>query len=58
MSADSVRSGGVSIAAVPSLLILMGALFLADYHWGLPVIRSWPAILIAAGLLRLAGWGR
>lgn len=48
----------VNIAAVPSLLILLGCLFLADYHLGAGIARTWPAILIAAGLLRLAGWGR
>ena len=48
----------VNIAAVPLLLIAIGALFLLDYRLGAPVARTWPAALIAAGVLRLLGWGR
>jgi len=53
-----VSAAAVNVAAVPLLLMLLGGLFLADYHLGATVSRTWPAMLIAAGLLRLAGWGR
>lgn len=53
-----MSGSAVNVAAVPLLLILLGGLFLADYRLGTEVSRTWPAALIAAGLLRLAGWGR
>lgn len=53
-----MTAAAIDVAAVPSLLILLGCLFLADYHLGASVAQTWPAVLIAAGLLRLAGWGR
>ncbi len=51
-------SAALDAAAAPLLIVLLGGLFLADYQFGWTVARTWPALLIAAGLLRLAGWGR
>ncbi len=53
-----MSAAAVTTAAVPLLLMLLGGLFLADYHLGAAIGRTWPTVLIAAGLLRLAGWGR
>jgi len=38
----------------PVLLILTGALFLVDYSGGYTVGQTWPLLLIAAGLGKVA----
>jgi hypothetical protein len=38
----------------PVLLILTGALFLVDYSGGYTVSQTWPLLLIAAGLGKVA----
>ena len=53
-----MSAAAINAAAVPLLLISLGGLFLIDYHLGVKVARTWPAMLVAAGALRLAGWGR
>lgn len=37
----------------PLLLILVGVLFLFDYSGGISVTKTWPFLIIAAGVLRL-----
>src|SRR5690349_25142742 len=37
----------------PIILILVGVLFAIDHHGGLPFERTWPAIIIAIGILKL-----
>lgn len=39
--------------APPIYVLALGALFLADYQWGWSVLRTWPALLILWGLLRV-----
>ena len=53
-----MNQNAVEVLAVPLLLICLGGLFLADYHFNASAGQTWPALLIAAGLLRLLGWGR
>ncbi len=38
----------------PVILIALGTLFALDYMAGISVTRTWPVILILAGLFRLA----
>jgi uncharacterized protein YaaW (UPF0174 family) len=38
----------------PVLLITLGVLFAIDYAGGVSVGRTWPALLIVAGLFKLA----
>ena len=38
----------------PVMLIAVGALFALDYNGGYSFGRTWPALLILGGLLRLA----
>jgi hypothetical protein len=38
----------------PVLLIVLGALMLADHHTGFSFWRAWPILLVTAGLLVLA----
>jgi hypothetical protein len=37
----------------PVLLIVLGSLFALDYVAGVSITRTWPVILIVAGLFRL-----
>jgi hypothetical protein len=37
----------------PVLLITLGALFTADYFYGLPFHRTWPVLLIVFGIMKL-----
>lgn len=53
-----MSSTAANVAAVPTLLIALGTLFLLDYRLGAHFSKTWPAVLILAGLLRLMGWGR
>jgi hypothetical protein len=37
----------------PLTLLALGGLFLADYHLGWPIVTTWPALLVLAGLLQV-----
>ena len=52
-------AGRIENAAVPLYLITIGAIFLVADYGGPSVRRTWPALLIAFGAVRLAAfWAR
>lgn len=49
------NNGSLAVAVRgPILLITLGVLFAIDYAGGMSVGRTWPALLIIFGLLKLA----
>ena len=51
----SDRSSFLSASRGPIMLITFGALFAIDYSAGVPFRKTWPVLLIVAGILHLFG---
>ena len=51
----SDRSSLLSAIRGPVMLITFGALFVIDYSAGVPFRKTWPVLLIVAGILHLFG---
>ena len=51
----SARTSFLSAIRGPIMMITIGVLFAIDYSAGVPFHKTWPVILIVAGLLRLLG---
>jgi uncharacterized protein YaaW (UPF0174 family) len=51
----SNRSSLLSAIRGPIMLITLGVLFAIDYSAGVPFRKTWPVLLIVAGILHLFG---
>jgi hypothetical protein len=49
------RSSFLAAIRGPIMMITIGVLFAVDYSAGVPFRKTWPVILIVAGLLHLSG---
>jgi hypothetical protein len=49
------KSNFVSAIRGPLMMITIGVLFAVDYSAGVPFRKTWPVILIVAGVLHLFG---
>ena len=50
--------GLLAALRVPAFLIVLGGIFLVEDHWGWPVSRTWPILLIVWGALLIAARSR